>query len=58
MNYLTPNVPEMVDKFFTKFDDIFTEQSQKDNFRFYGTGLLLEIKRKKHTVYVSSYYWF
>jgi len=46
MNYLTPNVPEMVDKFFTKFDDIFTEQSQKDNFRFYGTGLLLEIKRK------------
>ena len=46
MNYLTPNVPEMVDKFFTKFDGIFTEQSQKDNFRFYGTGLLLEIKRK------------
>jgi len=46
MNYLTPDVPEMVDKFFTKFDDIFTEQSQKDNFRFYGTGLLLEIKRK------------
>ena len=46
MNYLTPNVPEMVDKFFTKFDDVFSEQSQKDNFRFYGTGLLLEIKRK------------
>ena len=46
MNYLTPDVPEMVDKFFTKFDDIFTEQSQKDNFRFYCTGLLLEIKRK------------
>jgi hypothetical protein len=46
MNYLTPNVPEMFDKFFTKFDNIFSEQSQKDNFRFYGTGLLLEIKRK------------
>jgi len=46
MNYLTPDVPEMVDKFFTKFDNIFSEQSQKDNFRFYGTGLLLEIKRK------------
>lgn len=46
MNYLTANVPEMVDKFFTKFDNVFSEQSQKDNFRFYGTGLLLEIKRK------------
>jgi hypothetical protein len=46
MNYLTTNVPEMFDKFFSKFDNIFTEQSQKDNFRIYGTALFLEIKRK------------
>jgi len=46
MNYLTTNMPEMFDKFFRKFDNLFTEQSQKDNFRIYCTGLLLEIKRK------------
>ena len=52
MNYLTPNVPEMVDKFFTKFDNIFSEQSQKDNFRFYGTGLLLEIKENSICLFI------
>jgi len=46
MNYLTPNVPEMFEKFYQEFDDIFRESSQKENFRLYGTALLLEIKRK------------
>ena len=46
MNYLTPNVPEMFEKFYEKFDSIFIETSQRENFRLYGTALLLEIKRK------------
>jgi hypothetical protein len=46
MNYLTPNVPEMFEKFYSHFDSLFSETSQRDNFRLYGTGLLLEIKRK------------
>lgn len=46
MNYLPPNVPPEFDKFYGKFDSIFSEASQKENFRLYSTGLLLEIKRK------------
>lgn len=46
MNYLTPNIPEMFEKFYRKFDNLFQESSQRENFRLYGTGLLLEIKRK------------
>ena len=46
MNYLAPNLPPMLDKFYQKFDAIFTQPSQRENFRRYGTGLLLEIKRK------------
>ena len=34
--------------------DIFTEQSQRTNFRLYGTGLLLEIKRK-NIWYISEH---
>jgi hypothetical protein len=46
MNYLTPNIPPMFEKFYNNFDSIFRETSQRENFRLYGTGLLLEIKRK------------
>ncbi len=46
MNYLTPTVPPMLDRFYSKFDSLFSQPSQKANFRRYGTGLLLEIKRK------------
>jgi len=46
MNYLTPSITPEFEKYFSKFDNIFKEQSQKDEFRLYGTGLLLEIKRK------------
>jgi len=46
MNYLTHSITPELEKYFSKFDNIFKEQSQKDEFRFYGTGLLLEIKRK------------
>ena len=46
MNYLTPSVPPMLSRFYLKFDALFSQPSQKANFRLYGTGLLLEIKRK------------
>ena len=46
MNYLPPIVPPMLDKFYSKFDFLFSHPSQTVNFRWYGTGLLLEIKRK------------
>lgn len=46
MNYFALNVPPMFEKFYIKFDNIFNEPSQRENFRFYGIGLLLEIKRK------------
>jgi len=36
----------MLNNFYNEFDDIFSEQSQKENFRLYGTGLLIEVKRK------------
>ena len=46
MNYLAPRVPPMLEKFYQKFDTIFPQSAQRDNFRLYSTGLLLEIKRK------------
>jgi hypothetical protein len=46
MNFLTPVRYPMFETFYSKFDNIFSEPSQRLNFRLYGTGLLLEIKRK------------
>ena len=46
MTYLTTEIPAMFEKYFSKFDNIFTETSQMINFRLYGIGLLIEIKRK------------
>ena len=46
MNYFALNVPPMFEKFYSKFDNIFNEPSQRENFRLYGIGLLLKIKRK------------
>ena len=46
MNFLTPICHPMFERFYKKFDNIFTEPSQRVNFRLYGTGLMLEIKRK------------
>lgn len=54
MNYLTPSVPSFLEKFYSKFDSVFSEQSQRDEFRLYGTGLLLEIKRK-NIQYISKH---
>lgn len=54
MNYLTPDVPPFLEKYYSKFDNIFKEQSQRDEFRLYGTGLLLEIKRK-NIQYISKH---
>ena len=55
MNYLTPDVPPFLEKYYSKFDNIFKEQSQRDEFRLYDTGLLLKIKR--NSIYLQSYYW-
>lgn len=46
MNFLTPVCHPMFDSFYKKFDNIFSEPSQRVNFRLYATGLMLEIKRK------------
>jgi len=46
MNFLTPTRYPMLETFYRKFDNIFREPSQRENFRLYGNGLLLEIKRK------------
>jgi hypothetical protein len=46
MNFLTPVCHPMFESFYKKFDNIFSEPSQRVNFRLYGTGLMLEIKRK------------
>ena len=46
MNFLIPNCLPMFENFYKKFDNIFSEPSQRENFRLYGTGLMLEIKRK------------
>lgn len=46
MEYLTTAIPPMFERFYSKFDKIFREQTQRENFRLYGMGLVLEIKRK------------
>jgi hypothetical protein len=46
MNFLTPTRYLMLETFYKKFDNIFRESSQRENFRLYGNGLILEIKRK------------
>ena len=46
MNFLTPICHPVFESFYKKFDNIFSEPSQRVNFRLYGTGLMLEIKRK------------
>ena len=54
MNYLTNRITSELEKYFSKFDNIFKGQSQKDEFRLYGTALLLERKNiqcmSKHIV--------
>ena len=46
MNYLTGGTPTFLDPFFAKFDAVFSRAEAQHHFRLYGTGLLLEIKRK------------
>src|SRR4030042_693631 len=46
INFLTPTRYPMLETFYRKFDNIFRESSQRENFRLYGNGLILEIKRK------------
>ncbi len=46
MSYLTCETPAFLEPFFAKFDPIFNRPEQRQYFRLYGTGLLLEIKRK------------
>ena len=45
MNFLTPTRYPMLETFYKKFDNIFRGPSQRENFRLYGNGLILEIKR-------------
>jgi len=54
MNFLTPTPDPMFETFYKKFDNIFSEPSQRENFRLYGTGLILEIKRK-NIWYISEH---
>jgi hypothetical protein len=54
MNYLTPICQPMFENSYKKFDNIFSEPSQRVNFRLYGTGLMLEIKRK-NIWYISEH---
>jgi hypothetical protein len=46
MNFLTPITHPMFERFYKKFDHIFSEPAQRCNFRLYCSGLTLEIKRK------------
>lgn len=46
MNYLTYETPAFLEPFFAKFDSVFDRPEPQKYFRLYGTGLLLEIKRK------------
>ena len=46
MSYITCETPAFLDSFFAKFDHIFNRWEPQQYFRLYGTGLLLEIKRK------------
>ena len=54
MNFLTPIVNPMFEKFYKKFDHIFSEPAQRRNFRLYCSGLMLEIKRK-NIWYISEH---
>ena len=54
MNYLTPTTHPMFEKFYKKFDHIFSEPAQRHNFRLYCSGLMLEIKRK-NIWYISEH---
>ena len=44
MNFLTPITHPMFEKFYKKFDHIFSETAQRRNFRLYCSGLTLERK--------------
>lgn len=46
MSYLTCETPAFLEPFFARFDSIFKRPEPQKYFRLYGTGLLLEIKRK------------
>jgi len=46
MSYITFETPAFLEPFFAKFDCIFNRAEPQQYFRLYGTGLLLEIKRK------------
>ena len=46
MSYITFETPAFLEPFFAKFDHIFNRWEPQQYFRLYGTGLLLEIKRK------------
>ena len=46
MNFLAPIIHPMFERFYKKFDHIFSEPAQRRNFRLYCSGLTLEIKRK------------
>lgn len=46
MSYLTCETPAFLEPFFARFDPIFKRPEPQKYFRLYGTGLLLEIKRK------------
>lgn len=46
MNFLTTITHPMFERFYKKFDHIFSETAQRRNFRLYCSGLTLEIKRK------------
>jgi SRSO17 transposase len=46
MNYLVNDTPPFLEKFFSKFEDLFNRPNQREQFRHYSTGLLAEIKRK------------
>ncbi len=46
MNFLAPITHPMFERFYKRFDHIFSEPTQRRNFRLYCSGLTLEIKRK------------
>ncbi len=46
MSYITFETPAFLEPFFAKFDYIFNRREPQTYFRLYGTGVLLEIKRK------------
>jgi SRSO17 transposase len=46
MSYITFDTPDFLAPFFAKFDCLFNRAEPQQYFRLYGTGVLLEIKRK------------